>query len=189
MKLRIKNTEKKKSRRYVEPKHVVVAFLVLLVVGTGVAASMSSNLTQNAEKKASPDVVDDNNVVWLQVYGTNIFGMKMAWVTDQWTFAYDTGNLVFVIGPNTFNTLNNGGVWPDGGSFNGAYTCPSATVLFSSVNWKLSSPFNSNSGSMYVKVTPNSYDNVNFYYGIDGSTTSVTIPISVTFGDDADVGT
>jgi hypothetical protein len=155
----------------------------------GLAVSMSSNLSQNAENKASPDVVDENNVVWLQVYGTDIFGMKMPWVTDQWTFAYDTGNLVFVIGPNTFNTLNNGGVWTDGGSFNGAYTCPSAAVLFSSVNWQLSSPFNSHSGSMCVKVTPNSYNKVNFDYGIDGNATSVKIPISVTFGDDAEIGT
>ena len=150
---------------------------------------MSSNLTQNDEKKASPNVVDYNNVVWFQVYAKDIFGVKMAWVTDKWTFSYDTGNLVFVIGPNTFNTLNDGGVWPDGGSFNGGNTCPSPTVLNSDVNWKLSSPFNHHSGSMYVKVTPNSYNQVNFYYGIDGSTTSVTIPISVTVGDDADVRT
>ncbi len=188
MRTKLKNKERERFRRYVEPKHIFVAFLVLLVVGMGITVSMSSNMTQNVGKQALPDVVEYNNVAWLQVYGTNIFGMKMAWVTDQWTFSYDTANLVFVIGPNTFNTLNNGGVWPDGGSYNGAITCSSSLVLNSNANWKLSSPFNSHSGSMYVKLTPNSYNQVNFYYGVDGSTTTVTIPISVTFGEDANVG-
>jgi hypothetical protein len=191
-----------KSYVYLEPRTLLVGFVVIMFVGLSVMGGVSyfsnshsintnGNSTQPFMRTGPTGQggrIYYGNSVYLEIQGKNIFGWTLAWVKDTWTYAFNTGDGTFVIGSSTFNTLSSGGTWPDGGSYSGAQVCSSYNKLYTLFNYELSSPFNHISGSYYLKLVADTDTKVSVYYGSIGTTNSVTIPpISIGFPEDIDL--
>ncbi|MCW6170825.1 MAG: hypothetical protein LVQ96_06600 [Thermoplasmatales archaeon] len=79
------------------------------------------------------------NHAYSQVYATDIFGIHMAWVNNNWQYFATYNNGDFQLNTNTKLVTNSGGVWPDGGSITGTSSHESSTDLSSSVDYSLNS--------------------------------------------------
>lgn len=93
----------------------------------------------------------------------------MAWVESKWTFATMPEGYFFPDVEETFHTTDHGGHWPDDGSWGVTHTSSTPTKLAFWGNFKLHSPFNSISGTLYNNVVYHPWDGTySWYRGVEG---------------------
>lgn len=131
-----------------------------------------------------------NNYSNAQVYATDIYGIHVAWVNENWNpFAtYTNGN--FQTNQNTQLVLNTGGVWPDGGSIIGSDSYVSSTSLTSNVDYSLNSVFGQHqTGTLSNQVVYNGNGNYEYYIIVYGTqyyqeSNPISLPIEIGFDFD-----
>jgi hypothetical protein len=131
-----------------------------------------------------------NNSADSQVYATDIFGVHMAWVNNNWEYFATYNNGDFQLNTNTKLVTNTGGVWPDGGSITGTSSSESSTSLKSSVDYSLNSALGQHiTGTLVNQMVYNSnsgnYENYVYVYGTSYyESGSGFLPVSFDFSFD-----
>lgn len=129
-----------------------------------------------------------NNHTDAEVYATDIFGIHMAWVRADWTFAtQDNGQ--FMTNSNTMLVTNSGGVWPDGGDITGVCSFETTTCLHSSTDYNLHSALGQHeTGTLVNKMVYNGNGNYQYYIFIYGTSYyrcgGAALPIDLSFSFD-----
>jgi len=136
----------------------------LVIFLTGISLFLvGSNLAMAAEGYTY------QNHATVKVDGKDLFGWTMAWVESKWTFATQPGGYFFLSEDDTFHQTDHGGHWPDDGSWGFTTVSECRVGLSFSGNFKLHSPFNSISGTLYNKVVYHPWDYTYAWYrGVGG---------------------
>ena len=131
-----------------------------------------------------------NNHLDAQVYATDVFGVHMAWVNNNWQYFATTNNGDFMLNQNTKLVTNTGGVWPDGGSITGSSSSENNTALTSSVVYSLNSAVGQHiTGTLVNQAIYNGNGNYQYYTYIYGTsyyqsgTPTLPIELSLSFDD------
>ncbi len=149
---------------------MAIAFLGLsvIIMAASIAHADSSSNYSNSE-----------------VYATDILGINVAWVSNDWNPIGVYSNGYFQNNMNTQLVTNTGGLWPDGGSITGSSSHENSTYLQSYVDYDLHSVFGQDlTGTLVNQVLYNTADGTYTYdiYVFGGSyyqTGTVSLPITV----------